>query len=161
MATTSRIPAAIDALLAAARTALPAVSVVDGPPLSWDGIQLADPADAVSERAYLFVGADLDSDVSAAGEQDFNAAGAVSRDETFAVSFVAYAWNGDPKVKDRRDEAFAIVSGIESALRGDPALAGAVLYSRVATVGRVAQRQTEGGSDCSVEFTVACRAYLS
>jgi hypothetical protein len=157
--TTSRIPAALDALKAACDAAVGAtVTVVLGPPLSWDHVQVA--GSAVSESQFLFVGASPGSDASATGQQDFNAAGAVSRDERFDINLTAYCWSGDADVKARRDEAFTLLAAVENALRSDPSLAGAVLYARVATVSDVAMRQVATGSDCLVEFQVSCRAYL-
>jgi hypothetical protein len=155
---TSRIPAALDALRAAAVAALPTVTVVDGPPLDWDTVQVA--VNAVSDRQFLFVGALVGVDVAVVGEQEFNAAGAVSRDERFTINCTAWCNAGESDVKARRDEAFAVVAAVEQFIRTDPSLGGAVLYARVAEVGRVGLRQTEQGADATVEFTVACRAYL-
>lgn len=159
MHTTSRIPAATDALLAALTTAVGATTnVIDGPPLSWDNVTAA--ADAVTENRWLFVGATLDTDTSADGTQDFNAAGAVSRDELFTIYCTALVWDGDQTMKTRRDDAFGLVAACEQTIRTDPTLNAAVLYSRMAGVTSAAQRQTDRGTDCTVTFTVACRAYL-
>lgn len=158
-ATTSRIPAATDALTAALTAAIgDTTNVVDGPPLDWDELSLAQ--DSVNEKAFLFVGAVPDSDLSATGTQDFNAAGAVSRDEQFMIYCTAFVWDGDQDVKTRRDDAFALIAQCEQAIRNDPTLAGAILYSRLAGVTGSFQRQTEDGSECTVTFAVACRAYL-
>jgi hypothetical protein len=160
MATTSRIPAATDALLATLSAAIgTTTNVVDGPPNNWDNVELA--ADSVSESRFLFVGATPDSDTSFDGDQDFNAAGAVSRDEHFTIYLTALAWGGDQVMKTRRDDAFGIVASVETAIRADPSLTGAVLYSRTAGIESASQQQNEHGSQCLVIFTVACRAYLS
>jgi len=159
MSTTSRIPAAIDALVSKLTTAIgTTTNVVDGPPLSWDTVALAQ--DAVTESRFLFIGADPADDVSAQGVQDFNAAGAVSRDEQFEITCTAFVWGGDQVMKTRRDEAFAIVASVEQTIRSDPSLGAAVLYSRVSAINSLDQRQTEDGTDATVTFTVACRAYL-
>lgn len=162
MPATSRIPAALDALVAVTQTALgPGVAVLDGPPIDWEPLQLpAQTGAAGDELRYLFIGASP-SGSAVEGEQDFNAAGNVSRDESFRVSCVAYAVGGSG-TKARRDEAFAILAAVETALRTDPTLAGAVLWALVSAVSAVDQRQRNGEwSDCSVTFTVACRGYLS
>jgi hypothetical protein len=160
MSTTSRIPAAVDALITALNTAIGVTTnVVDGPPLAWDNIQL--PAGAVVEERFLFVGARPDDENPIEGDQDFNAAGAVSRDETFTIWCTAFVWGGDQVMKTRRDDAFGIVAAVEQAIRTDPSLAGAVLYSRMSGVQSAIGRQTEDGTDMTVVFAVACRAYLT
>lgn len=162
--TTSRVPAAIDALVSTLRASLGSgATVVDGPPLDWDDLTLPESQTAAytNRLKYLFVGAGPDSDTAASGGQDFNAAGAVSRDETFAIECVVYVRSGNDDIKARRDEAFTLLAAAETALRTDPSLGGAVLYSRVAALSDVLQRQTRQGSDCVISFTVACRAYLS
>lgn len=158
-ATTSRIPEAIDALVTSLTTALgTTANVVDGPPLSWDNIQL--PENAVSETSFLFIGADPNSDTSADSQQDFNAAGAVSMDEQITIHCTAFVWSGDEKIKSLRDELFAIMATVDQTIRSDPSLGDAVLYARFAGVDQLSQRQTEDGSDVTATFTVACRAYL-
>jgi hypothetical protein len=159
MATTSRIPAATDALVTTLTTAIGTVTnVVDGPPLAWDFLSTSD---SVSENRYLFIGATPDSDTSFEADQDFNAAGAVSRDEHFTVYCTAYVWAGDNTMKTRRDDAFGIVASVETAIRADPSLGNAVLYSRMSGITSASQSQSEQGSEVTVTFTVACRAYLS
>lgn len=159
-ASTSRIPAAIDALVTALSAAIGSTTnVVDGPPLAWDAVGA--PGDAVSDSSWLFVGASPDGDEGAAGDQDFNAAGAVSRDETFVIFCTAYTFGGDLIVKTRRDDAFALVGQVEQVCRSDPSLGGAVLYSRMSGVTSYRPTQGEYGSDCTVVCTIAARAYLS
>jgi hypothetical protein len=160
MSTTSRIPAACDALIALVTASIgSSTNVVDGPPLAWDNIQL--PTGAVGEDRFLFVGARPDDENPIEGDQDFNAAGAVSRDETFTVWCTAFVWGGDQVMKTRRDDAFGIVAAVEQAIRTDPSLAGAVLYSRMSGVQSAIGRQTEDGTDMTVVFAVACRSYLT
>jgi hypothetical protein len=160
VSTTSRIPAAVDALVVACAASIGATTnVVDGPPLAWDAIAL--PVGAVSEDRFLFVGARPDDEVPIEGDQDFNAAGAVSRDETFTIYCTAYVFGGDQAMKTRRDDAFSIVAAVEQAIRTDPSLAGAVLYSRMSGVQSAIPRQTEDGTDMTVVFAVACRSYLT
>ncbi len=160
MSTTSRIPAATDALVTAAAAAVGATTtVVDGPPLSWGPLQVAQPA--VSETSYLFIGAHPDDDTSITGEQDFNAAGAVSRDEQVTIFCTIYVFSGDQVMKVTRDAGFAVLGQVEQFIRSDPSLGGAVLYSRMGAVQSVDQRQTEDGTDVTVVFTIAARAYLN
>lgn len=160
MTDVSTIPAAWDALVQLAEDYLATdVAVVDGPPIDWAHLQTA--TDAVSERLFLFVGAQPGDDTGATGDQSFSAAGNVARDETGAITCTAYAYSGDPDVKARRAEAFGLVAGLETALRTDPSLGGVVLQALVGSVSSVAVRQTRQGSDCQVVFAVVFRSYLS
>lgn len=159
MSTTSRLPATIDALVAAVTPVIGAtVNVVDGPPLSWQTLALAQ--GAVTQSGYLFIGAQPNDDGGDAA-QDFNAAGAVSRDEQITVWCGAYANSGDQVMKTARDAAFGIVAAVEQAIRTDPTLGNAVLYSRVDNSGKYHPRQTKSGCDVFVVFSVAARAYLN
>lgn len=164
MATTSRIPAGIDALLGvlAVRPALAQVDIIDGPPLAWGAIKLATSSTGDGQR-YLFIGAGLDGTMASEGVQEFNAAGAVSRDERFEVLCVALAWSGDgAAVKATRDLAFALVGEVEQAIRADPSLGNAVLYCLLSSVDRHDQiQQPDRGLSVTVSFRVAFRAYLS
>jgi len=160
MATTSRIGVAQDALVALAAAQLPGVDVVDGPPLNWDQITLAVPQIGDGSR-YLFVGAQPQSVTWVQGQQDFNAAGAVSRDENFEVFCTALGYSGDGVAKTARDLALAVLAGMEQAIRADPSLGGAVLYSRVSTVDRGDVTLASSGVNVPIVFRVACRAYLS
>lgn len=162
MAATSTIPAALDALLAAARAGVGAgVHVVDGPPVEWDPIALPAQAGAGGdELRYLFVGASPDGP-GVAGEQDYAAAGAVASDENYRISCVIHV-TGALDVKARRDEAFAVLADLEQTLKFDPSLGGAVLYARVGGIAAVTPRTGNGEwSSCTVEFDVPVRSYLS
>lgn len=161
MANTSRIPAAIDGLLtlAQASAGLAGVQIVDGPPLSWAPVMLA--VDSASECRFLFIGAVPGEDTSAEGDQDFNAAGAISYDEHFRVLCTALSWTGDQVAKAVRDDAAAIVGAVQQAIRTDPTLGGAVLYSRISNIDRLEQQQANNGVQCVAVFTITARAYLS
>jgi hypothetical protein len=156
----TQIPAAIDALVAKLTTAIgTGTNIVDGPPLSWGPLELPDAE--VSENRYLFIGARPDDDNSGDGENEFNAAGAVSLDERFVIWCTAFVWSGNGGLKANRDDCAGIVTSVRQAIAADPALNGAVLYSRVAAVTGLAQRQDDQGSDALIVFPVACRAYLT
>lgn len=158
MTGTSTIPGAWDGLVTLATGALGDVTVIDGPPLSWDSLQA--PADAVSENRFLFVGASPDGD-GATAEQAFNAAGNVSRDERGFVVCTVYVTDGNADVATRRRDAFTILASLETGLKTDRTMAGAVLYATVAAVRSAVVRQTAQGSDCTAVFEVAFRSYLS
>lgn len=152
---TSRVPAAVDALLAIL-TAAPAfaeVDVVDGPA-----------AVNYTRLKRLYVGWQPSAEAAVSLTQNFNAAGARTRDEAFTISCYAEARAGDTVMKDRRDEVFALVGEVETALRATnsaptaPTLNGAVLWAHL-TAGDLTQAQEEG-SLAGLAFTVTCQARI-
>lgn len=157
--TTTRMALFIDALVIAARTALPAVSVVDGPPLDWDDLQLGDAVDAVSEKSFLFVGATPGED---GGDTalDYGGAGNVSQDEVGTIRCTVLCWSGEATVKPVRDQAFTLLAAVEQILLTNPSLASTVLYSRVAAINSYSPLQDENGVSVLVDFSVSYRAYL-
>jgi hypothetical protein len=152
---TSRVPAAVDALLAIlrARPALADVEVVDGPS-----------AVNLTNRRRLYVGWSPTGDSAVGLQQGFNAAGARTRDEAFTISCYAEARAGDKDMKARRDEVFALVGEVETALRATndaptaPTLNGTVLWAHL-TAGDLTQVQQEG-SLAGLAFTVTCQARI-
>ena len=155
MVTTSRVPAAVDALLAIlqAAPALAGVAIVDGPP----SVNL-------TELRRIHVGWQPGTDAAVSLEQSFNSAGARTRDEAFSIACYAEARAGDKNMKARRDEVFALVGEVETALRATngaptaPTLNGAVLWAHL-TAGDLAQMQAEG-SLAGLAFTVTCQARI-
>lgn len=162
MAQTSRMVAALEALHARLllRSALSTVDVIDGPPLDWDSMKLATPMRGDGKR-YLFVGSSPDDQTGASGEQDFNAAGAVSRDEVFSIVLSSVGVSGDGVIRTARGYADALKAEVEQCIREDPTISDTVLYSRVSTVDKMDQAQNSGGASVTFVFRVACRAYLS
>jgi hypothetical protein len=152
---TSRVPAAVDALLAIlrARQALAEVDIVDGPA----GVNL-------TQLQRIHVGWQPGADSSVSLEQSFNAAGARTRDEVFSILGYAEARAGDTDMKARRDEVFALVGEVEAALRATndaptaPTLNGTVLWAHL-TAGDLTQVQAEG-SLAGLAFTVTCQARI-
>lgn len=152
---TSRVPAAVDALLAllGARPALADVAVVDGPPTV-----------NLTQKRRIHIGWAPGADVSVELEQAFNGAGARTRDEAFSISGYAEARAGDKDLKARRDEAFALLGEIEQALRASneapeaPTLNGTVLWAHL-TAGNLLQDQSSG-SLAGLMFTVNCQARI-
>jgi hypothetical protein len=152
---TSRVPAAVDALLEILRgaPALAEVAIVDGP----SAVNLTD-------RRRLYVGWAPGAENAVSLDQEFNAAGARTRDEAFMISCYAEARAGDKDMKARRDEVFALVGEVETALRATnaaptaPTLNGAVLWAHL-TTGSLAQAQQEG-SIAGLAFTITCQARI-
>lgn len=158
MATTSRVPAAIDALLAVLRAApeLQQVSIIDGPPVT-----------DLTDEDLVFVGwqPEADTGVGVQLTQDFAGATTRIRDESFEIGCYAESRSGDVDMKARRDRAFALVAVVEQVLRGTEAapdaasLGGAVLWSHL-TAGNLRQLQTQDGALAGLDFTVSCRARI-
>ncbi|MFF8659463.1 hypothetical protein [Streptomyces huasconensis] len=154
--TTSRVPAAVDALLAILRAspALAGVSICDGPV-----------AVNLTDRRRLYVGWAPGSEQAVELQQEFASAGARTRDEVFSIACYAEARAGDKDMALRRTAVFAIVAAVEAALRATvaapeaPTLNGTVLWSEL-TTGNLTQEQTQDGALAGLAFTVSCRARI-
>lgn len=152
---TSRVPAAVDALLAIldASAALDGVSIVDGPPTT-----------NLSDSDHVFVGYQPGAESSVTLAQNFNSAGARTRDEDFTIACYAESRSGDTDMQARRSRAFALVAAVETALRATdaaptaPTLNGTVLWAHL-TAGNLMQGQSQG-AQAGVEFTITCRARI-
>ena len=155
MATTSRVPAAVDALLAILRAApaLADIRIVDGP----EAVNL-------TAKHRIHIGWQPGGEAAVSLQQAFNAAGARTRDETFSIACWAESRGGDKDMAVRRQKVFDIVAAVEQALRATndapeaPTLNGTVLWSEL-TTGDLTQSQSEG-ANAGLEFTIACRARI-
>jgi hypothetical protein len=153
--TTSRVPAAVDALLTILRAApgLADVLIIDGPATT-----------NLTSLRHVFVGWSPSGDAAVGLQQAFNAAGARTRDEAFEITCYAEARAGDTDMKARRDEVFALVGEVETALRATnetptaPTLLGTVLWAHL-TAGDLTQVQSDG-SLAGLAFTVTCQARI-
>lgn len=155
MATTSRVPAAVDALLAIVQ-ALPAladVRIVDGP----TAVNLTD-------RNRIHIGWQPGAESAVSLQQQWNAAGARTRDEMFAIACYAESRGGDKDMSFRRAKVFEMVAAVEQGLRATnlapeaPNLNGTVLWAEL-TTGDLLQSTADGAS-AGLNFTVACRARI-
>lgn len=152
---TSRVPAAVDALLAILRAApaLAEVRIVDGP----EAVNL-------TERHRIHVGWQPGADSAVALTQDFASAGARLRDEDFEISCYAETRSGDTDMAVHRAKVFDLVGAVEAALRATdaaptaPTLNGTVLWAHL-TTGNLQQLQSEGAL-AGLAFTVTCRARI-
>ncbi|MBE4790916.1 hypothetical protein [Streptomyces caniscabiei] len=154
MATTSRVPAAMDAIVALVQgLALDGVKVVDGPS-----------AVNVTERDRIHIGWQPGAESAASLQQQWNAAGARTRDESFAIPCYAESRGGDKDMAFRRRRVFEMVAAVEQALRATndepeaPTLNNTVLWSEL-TVGDLFQSHAEGAI-AGLSFTIACRARI-
>ncbi|MDT9689389.1 hypothetical protein Q5762_13795 [Streptomyces sp. P9(2023)] len=152
---TSRVPAAVDALLAILRAApaLDDVLILDGPPTN-----------GLTGNQRLYVGWTPDGGPAVALSQDFNAAGARTRDETFAINCYAEVSSGDIDMHVQRTRVFELVGAVETALRATneatmaPTLSNTVLWSHL-TAGDLSQEQGEGAR-AGLVFMVSCMARI-
>ncbi|MFE1926532.1 hypothetical protein ACFW91_28725 [Streptomyces asoensis] len=154
MATTSRVPDAVGALLTIITgLALADVRVVDGPP-----------ATNLSDRDRIHIGWAPGADTAVSLQQQWNGAGARTRDEQFSIACYAESRGGDKDMAFRRNKVFEMVAAIEQALRATneapeaPNLNGTVLWSEL-TAGDLFQSHSEGAI-AGLAFTVACRARI-
>lgn len=153
---TSRVPAAIDALVAILSQApgLDGVAVIDGPPVG-------DQADA----DYLYIGWQPESESAAELNQAFASAGARTRDEEISVLCTVDCWTGDSVVAAARSRAFELLGVVEDTIRASgaqpeaPTLGGAVLWAHL-TQGLLQQANTDQGVRARLLFTVSCRARI-
>lgn len=156
MVTTSTVPAAMDALYAilSSAPALSGVHVLDGPPV-----------EDMSSADMLAVGWQPESEEAVQLDQDFNAAGARTRDEDFSILCWLESWTGDRSVAARRARAFELLAVVEGALRATdaepeaPTLNGAVLWSGL-TSASLRQSATNDGVRVGIAFAVTCRSRI-
>jgi hypothetical protein len=154
MATTSRVPTAVDALLAIVTgLALDDVRIVDGPA-----------AVNLTDRHRIHIGWQPNADSAVSLQQQWNAAGARTRDESFTIACYAESRGGDTDMAFRRRKVFEMVAAVEQALRATdaareaPTLNGTVLWSEL-TTGDLFQSHSEGAI-AGLAFTIACRARI-
>ncbi|MFB7364163.1 hypothetical protein [Streptomyces hydrogenans] len=152
---TSRVPAAVAALLDILHAApsLAEVHIEDGPT-----------AVNLTTRDRIYVGWQPGGETAVSLQQDFNGAGARTRDEAFDIACYAESRSGDKDMATRRERAFEILAAVEDALRATdaaptaPTLNGTVLWAHL-TVGDLYQDKSDGAK-AGVNFQVACRARI-
>lgn len=152
----SAVPGAIAALLAILRAeaGLEGVDVIDGPPV-----------DDVATSDFLAVGWSGGEGQAVEAMQDFNSAGARTRDEEFTISSVIDVWSGDDGFAVVRERAFAILGVVEQTIRatgtapGAPTLNGAVLWAHL-TRTQLRQYFTDQGARVALGFSVSCHARI-
>lgn len=152
---TSRVPAAVDALLAIlkAAPALEGVRIVDGPPTV-----------NLTERQRIYVGWQPSEEPAVTLQQDFAYAGARARNEDFVIACYAESRSGDKAMEPQRTRVFELVAAVESALRATdaapeaPTLIGNVLWAHL-TAGDLTYTPVEGAL-AGLAFTISCRARI-
>jgi hypothetical protein len=150
---TSVIPALLDALIAAARTALPNLIVNDGFAVTND------PGD------FLMIGVDdpdrPDAALAVTSQQDWAHANYTTRDEEGDITCAALSWTGDTNQKISRDAVFATTTAVENLLRANPSLGLAnLLWTSYGSSTQLSQWQDAEGSTALVVFQVHFRARI-
>jgi hypothetical protein len=153
---TSALPAALTALVTILQAADPLAGV-----LVTDG----EPTGDIATCDFLAIGWSGGEDLTAEIVQNFNAAGARTRDEDFSIVCVADAWSGDDGFATVRNRVFEIFGAVETALRATganpeaPTLNGTVLWAHL-TRASLRQYFTDRGSRAALGFTVSCHARI-
>jgi hypothetical protein len=151
MTGTSRIPAVLDALVAAFTTALAAadVTVTDGPP----GLD--------QPLRELCIGHTREDD-EIAFTQEWAGQGGLSRNEMFEIPNMLYLRTGDTNLSALRLALFGYLATIESTLRADPTLGitGFTVRAEFGTSGSYKQEVTERGLVLRVRFTIRVKTRI-
>ena len=146
-ATTSTIPACLDALVQAVQLALPGVQVIDGQPveeLQPDVVMVG----FTGQPGEAAITSTLTREVFARSPDR----------EQYDIACLASSWRGDVDPKVVRDRAFELVDAVAGVLAADQTLGGAVLRARLSAES-VIPEQTTDGATCTVGFTVHVDAF--
>lgn len=146
----SQVPAAISALVAALETALGAAIVFDGPEITGDI-----PAVAV----IVGYDGDAEGDFRAVENwsQEYVGLGALRKEEGFDILGCVVAFTGDTTIADKRASVFATFATVETTLR-TATLAGLGLAAPALaefSAGEFYQEQTGSGLQCRIPFIVS------
>jgi len=150
MASSSTIPAALDALKAAAEFALSGqiVQILDGGPVTQADQNL---------MCIGFTGVQGEAAVTVTNFSG-GAASAPNR-ESYDVICLASSWLGEQhEPKPVRDRVFELVDALAAELARDKTLGGAVMTSRMFTTALIPE-QTTKGAVATVRFTVHIEAF--
>ena len=138
----------VDALVALAGTVLPDVQVVDGTNTKLD-----------LKTEAIVIGWSDGTSASVSSNRGDTGVGARA-DEDGAVACWLRASKGKVDLKARRDEAVAMLTAIEAALRADPTLGGVVDDAQLGDAIDGLWYATPDGSTCEITFSVRYEAYV-
>lgn len=146
----SRVPAAIDALVTAFEAAdeLTGVTVWDGPQVSK-----ATPQEMLT---VAYSGEETDSDAEATSIPEGLGGGADR--ETFTIRCAAGVLRGTTDMAAARRRAYEIVALAGTVIARDPRLGGCVMRARIASHS-LRTDQTSSGAQAIVIFGIDCDAY--
>lgn len=146
----SKVPAAIDALVATFTTAdgLQDVTVLDGPSVSQARVQ------EIVSVGYTGMEDQADVDAVAVGE----GLGGTADREQFSIRCVAAVTRGSTEMAAARKRAYELFGASAVALAANRTLNGTVLRAMVGSHS-LTQYQTDQGAQAAVNFTVDCDSY--
>lgn len=151
MATTSKLPAVIDALLALATSILPVgAKVYDGNPDTTANA-------SAQPTLFLVIGTTEPTGDGEAGDaqQSWPYMGGTIRDERGTVYCYAEAYNGAGNNKAARDSAWSLIDAFGEALRADVDLSGLVIDTNLAPSLRMTAETGRGvGARIRVFFSI-------
>lgn len=139
-------PAAIDALVAACRIALPDTRVTDGQPIT----------DELEVLAIGYTGEPTEPAVETtlAREQV-----ALSPDrERYTINCLAWSVKGNASIKQARDRVYALVDAVAALLTADPTLGGIVGRTHLSTH-VLGQQQNAKGAMAMLRFEIQIDAF--
>jgi hypothetical protein len=140
---TSKAPAAIDFLVAGLPSIQEDLQVLDGPP--------------IVELASLGIAIGYDPD-KVSVESETSSGGLGAEMEDFGINCIAWARSGNTDMKALRDQLTQLMIGIESYLRKNARLGGAVTNAYLRTVD-LDQLQTQNGAWATIAFVITCKAF--
>lgn len=144
------VPAAIDALIAIARTS----SVIGGSGVRVDdGPWMSPPP----EQELIVVGWVPIEGPTVAWVEDIEGLQSVS--ETFDVHNMIRIWRPDAVLKAARDRADEVFEAFRAAVQADVTLMRAVDHAQVAAQHLTSRQNTTGGCSVSIDFAVQCRVF--
>jgi hypothetical protein len=146
---TSRLPAALDALL---DTFGAVTQSYDGPealPGVWP------------DEFVIVGGTDDPDDDTASASYEWAGLGAKQRNESGEITCALIVQRGDIVVKANRDRAFTVMAALEAAVVADPTLGGAVQSGWFLPSGvTYSQRQNDRGSFARIVLTVTYQSRI-
>jgi len=137
----STVPAAIDAILADVRAALPGVQVWDGPPVGDE------------EDDRVVIGWSRNRPAVQVTRSDDTLERDTGITERYYIPGAAISYSGDPDLKPRRDRAYVLAEAVAVAVADS---AGIDLLNATAslTAGNLTQEKAGTGVQAIVDFTV-------
>lgn len=150
--TDSRVPAALDALVAL-WSAVEGLKVYDGPIVTG-----GEP----DKRAFVGYDGDPDSDfTAAAGAQDFaGTLGTARRDEQFVIPCCVLVRNGAGDIKQARTDAYTEFGKLAAALRGNVSLGFPAPSTAQVENLRLHQYPTQAGVEARIAFDVSIKTRI-
>lgn len=141
---TSRIPATINAVVTALRNA--GLKVWDGPVITGD----------YGDAVYIGYDGNPEGEFqSTSGTQSWAGLGAKRRNERFTIFCAVVALVGDSgDVQGSRENAYALLAGVEDALRADPSLGQPPPFVAAMNSNDLFLEQGDAGLQSRIVFTI-------